>query len=150
MFLETYHIIALHHNLRHPPPLFTCLISSASYGPLSGHQLFLLVEGWERMLLFSMTKPAFSVFTPRQVARSLGDLSFYYSCQFWELATLNQTRDIYFCTNLASQHRKLRRKNIYIPFDQIAQGGITLSYRSIAHLIRMPYSQPRNTSRRAY
>ena len=97
-----------------------------------------------------MIKTVFSVFTPRQVARSLGDLSIYYSCQFWKLATLNQTRDICFCTNLASQHRKLRRENIYIPFDQITQVGIILSHRSIPPFIRMPYSQPHNTSRRDY
>ena len=102
------------------------------------------------MLLFSMIKTVFSVFTPRQVARSLGDLSIYYSCQFWKLATLNQTRDICFCTNLASQHRKLRRENIYIPFDQITQVGIILSHRSIPPFTRMPYSQPHNTSRRDY
>lgn len=91
--------------------------------------------------MFSMIKFLCSVFMLRQGATSLGDLSIYYSCQFWELAGLNQARDTCYCINLASQCGKRRRREyIYIFFDQVIHFGNIPSPRSIARLIIMPYS----------
>lgn len=81
--------------------------------------------------MFPTIKLLCSVFVLRQVAASLGDLSIYYPCHFRELATLNQARDICYCTNLASQCGKLRKESI--SFEQIIQVDSIPSSRSTAH-----------------
>lgn len=92
-----------------------------------------------RNALVSVIKFVFSFFHAH-IAMSLGDLSIYYLCQFWKFATLNPASDICYCTNLASQCRKLRRENIHILFDWITQVGTIPSHRPIVRLIVMFYS----------
>lgn len=133
MFLGTYSIIALPYKFRRPTsPDFSYLLNLVSLRTvecLSTTHSGRVIR--RNSLLFSAIKFLCSVFLLRQVATSLGDLSIYYPCQFWELATLNQARDICYGTNLASQCGRLRRE--YNSFEQITQVDNIPPPRSIAY-----------------
>lgn len=78
-----------------PGDTLPSLISSAS--PLKNCLVSITDTLWwsdnaQTRVLNDNQYPPFSVLMLNQITTSLGNLSIYYSCQVWELATLSQTR----------------------------------------------------------